>query len=137
MTYCAFLAQQWEECPSEQQESCEISPEAGFNGGPCRCRAVADVAFAEARTKELTEYIVITAQVVGNPDQGFRIAHYWDGERWSGRTVAIAHGWRTRESDDFNIGVVFDGKLASIDWMEEVVDNDPALLSAVAEEIGL
>lgn len=27
-----------ESCPSEQQESCEISPEAGLNGGPCRCR---------------------------------------------------------------------------------------------------
>ena len=83
------------------------------------------------------EYIVLSSQVVGSMERGFDISYDFDGERFKSRQAAIRHGLKTRGSDDFNIGVLQDGRLSSIDWMHEVVDNGPDVLTSVAEQLGL
>lgn len=83
------------------------------------------------------EYIVLCAQVVGNPERGYDIVHNFDGERFTTRKAAIAHGFEIRGSDDFNIGVLQDGVLSSLDWMHETVDNEPDELARIAAQLDL
>lgn len=82
-----------------------------------------------------TEYIVICGQATGGGP--FRIEYSTDGERFPNRARAITHGFTKGRLDDFNIGVLEDGKLVSIDWMEETVEEIPAYLAVVSEQLGL
>lgn len=83
------------------------------------------------------EFVVLCGQVVGNMSDGFEVVYNFDGERFTSRKKAIRHGFKIRESDDFNIGVLDGGKLVSLDWMEKVVDTDPKLLLDIQEQIGI
>lgn len=82
----------------------------------------------------MATYIVLSGQVVGNPDSGYRVAYGWDGRRFRKREKAIKHGLRERGSDDFNIGVLEQGRLVQLDWMDEPVDTDPRVLRDIAAE---
>lgn len=53
------------------------------------------------------------------------------------REGAIEEGYQSRNSDDFNVGVVVDGKLVSLDWMDKVVEDSPEMMLNVSEQIGL
>jgi hypothetical protein len=84
------------------------------------------------------KYIVITAQAVGGSTAPARIEHYWDGRVFSERQEAVSHGFKTRGSDDFNIGMVNKaGSLHSIWWMDEDLHEPPETLRAISQEIGL
>lgn len=87
--------------------------------------------------RALTEYIVLCGQIVGNSDCGFETIYGFNGERFATREKAISEGFKIWESDDFNVGVVKDGKLVSLDWMEEKCDDDPTLMAEIAEKICL
>ena len=54
-----------------------------------------------------------------------------DGMMFRRRRAAIGHGFISVGSDDFNIGRLIDGKLVSLDWMEETVETDPEILADV------
>ena len=58
-------------------------------------------------------FIVLIGRVVGNEDTGFDIVTYWDGRQFGAKPDAVSHGFRLAESDDFQIGVVEGGRLAS------------------------
>ncbi len=63
---------------------------------------------------------------------------HWSGEKYAVRADAVSAGFREFGCDDFNVGVLDDsGRLISIDWMEEVVDNEPAVLAPVIAQLGL
>jgi hypothetical protein len=79
------------------------------------------------------EFIVLCGQIVGGGDIPFRTEYYTDQTKFADREKAIKHGLKVRGSDDFNIGVLDDGKLVSLDWMEKPVDTDPDLLSSIQE----
>ncbi len=83
-----------------------------------------------------TEYIALAGSMWCN-EAGHGIYYGWDGERFDTRKAAIKHGFTLDRSDDFNIGVLVDGKLTSLDWMDEVVENDPSLLAEIEGELGL
>jgi hypothetical protein len=83
-----------------------------------------------------TEYIALAGSMWCNTT-GSGVYYGWDGERFSTREAAIAHGFTLDRSDDFNIGVLQDGELVSLDWMDEVVENDPSTLADIEEELGL
>ena len=87
--------------------------------------------------RNLPEYIVLCGQIVGGNGRPFETIYGFDGERFHYRSQAITHGLRERGSDDFNIGVIKNGKLVSLDWMNEVGDTDPAILAPIAKQIGL
>ena len=76
-------------------------------------------------------YIVIFQQIVGSV---WQVAYSWDGEKFEDRKVAISHGLKTRGSDDFNIGVLKNGRLAQFCWMDEVLDFP---LAEIADQIGI
>lgn len=77
------------------------------------------------------QFIVLCGQVVGSDP--FTVEYGFDGERFDHRDAAIRHGFKKGRSDDFNIGVLRDGKLVSLDWMENTVDADPSTLAHVSE----
>ena len=83
------------------------------------------------------QFIVLCGQVVGGGAMPFEINYSFDGKRFAFRRDAITHGLKIRGSDDFNIGVLNDGRLVSLDWMEDVVDAEPSVIAEVAQSIGL
>jgi len=89
-----------------------------------------------ARPVMQTEYIVICQSAWCNAN-GFGIDYTWDGERFSTRKQAIRHGFKLRESDDFNIGVVTGKRLVSFDWMERPVGEDDLTIATIAQAIDL
>lgn len=82
-------------------------------------------------------YIVIIGHAVGNERDGFRITHEWDGRWFALMAPAVSHGFELAESDDFNIGVVENGRLAGLLWMDERIDATPESLAEIGTEIGL
>lgn len=83
------------------------------------------------------KYIVLCGQVVGSPGLPYTTEYGFDGKRFDDRQEAIGHGFDIRGSDDFNIGVLKAGKLVSMDWMDEAIDTDPAVLATIAAKAGL
>lgn len=82
-------------------------------------------------------FIVLTRQIVGTSLSDLRCETYWDGEFHAKRQAAKKAGWKERGSDDFNIGVVRDGRLVSVDWMDEPLGESADELAGIEEEIGL
>lgn len=82
------------------------------------------------------KFIVVCQSVVGNVE-GFTIDYAWNGEEFSSREEAIKQGFVIRESDDFNIAVLDDGRLTSFDWMDQVVEGEEDVLSEIADAIGI
>jgi hypothetical protein len=85
----------------------------------------------------MEKFITLCGSVVGGDSQPFEMVYGWNGNQYDTREEAIATGFLERNSDDFNVGVVLEGKLVSLDWMSKPVDTDPALLAKIATQIGL
>lgn len=83
------------------------------------------------------DYIVITSQAEDGGSTGFSIIHYWDARTFTHKSDAVSHGFRSRGSDDFNIGVVRNGRLLSVWWMDHQVSEPQDALTAIGQEIGL
>ncbi|ENZ7824045.1 antitoxin [Klebsiella pneumoniae] len=81
-------------------------------------------------------YIVILQYLWCN-ETGVGIEYTSDCIKFDKRDKAIRHGFKLRESDDFNIGVIEGGKLISFDWMDKPVGESEDTLAQIAELIGL
>jgi hypothetical protein len=82
-------------------------------------------------------YVLITSNVVGN-EHRLDIAYYLAPGRYASLSAAKKAGFRTlHRSDDFNMGVVRDGRLVAILWMNQIVDDEPDVVERIAEEVGL
>lgn len=82
------------------------------------------------------EYIVIEQSIVGNQEHGFECLYGWDGVRHATHQDAVRAGWRSRESDDFNIGIVEGNELVDFLWMDQPM-NDPEGMTECAKQNGL
>lgn len=80
-------------------------------------------------------WIVICQQCVGNMQDGFGISYDWDGERFSTKRAAIKHGWKIRESDDFNVCSLENNALTGFFWMDEDM-NDHEGAAEICEQHG-
>lgn len=85
---------------------------------------------------ETTKYIVIQCSAWCNQTEA-GLNYSSDLEEFERRDKAIKHGLKIQESDDFNIGVVTNGKLVSLDWMAKPLDESEETLAEIAKEIGL
>lgn len=87
--------------------------------------------------KDEIRYIVILAQIVtmGEFGKQFSIAYDWDEESFTTHKEAIKHGFKTRGSDDFNIGKIINDNLLGFYWMNKLLQNYN--LKEIAEQIGL
>lgn len=81
-------------------------------------------------------YIVILQYLWCN-ETGVGIEYTSDCIKFDKRDMAIKHGFKLRESDDFNIGVIEGCKLISFDWMGKPVGESEETLAQIAELIGL
>lgn len=63
--------------------------------------------------------------------------HYQALAKSTSHTFAMHQGFAHAGSDDFNIGVLRKGHLVALLWMRRVVDDDPAVLAGIAEQLGL
>lgn len=84
----------------------------------------------------MDKFIVIVGRAWCN-SEGVGIHYSSDLVMHETRGIAVYEGTGQVESDDFSIGVIHDGKLVSLDWMDEVVESDPAILIEIAEQICL
>ena len=85
----------------------------------------------------MTAYIVIIGRAVGNERDGFRIGYDWDLRQFAVKSQAVSHGFELAGSDDFNVGVIENGRLASLWWMDQRIDETPESLAEIGAEIGL
>lgn len=83
----------------------------------------------------IEQFVVVCQNVVGRDH--YEIAYSCDGKVFHDREDAIAHGFTKGRSDDFNVGVLRNGRLVSLDWMQQSVDTDPALMATIAGQIGI
>jgi hypothetical protein len=81
------------------------------------------------------KYIVICAQVVGSGP--FHTEYASDGKKFAERADAISHGFTLGRSDDFNIGVLRNDALISLDWMDQFVDSGAGVLAKIAAQVSL
>lgn len=80
-------------------------------------------------------YIVICQQIVGGDGVRIETAYSWDGKFFPRTDLARSHGFKIRQSDDFNIGVVdAKGRLIEFRWMHKPLRCP---LGEIANEIGL
>ena len=82
-------------------------------------------------------FITIIGRAVGNDRDGFRIAHDWDRRTFATKPEAVTNGFEATGSDDFNVGVVKDGRLMSVWWMDNQIQDQPGEIEAIGREIGL
>ena len=85
---------------------------------------------------DTTKYIVILRSGWCN-ETGHGLNCSSDLEGFDKRDKAIKHGFKVQGSDDFNIGVVTNGKLVSLDWMDKSLNESEETLAEIAEQIGL
>lgn len=70
----------------------------------------------------MPRYIVICQQIVCGPHTPIETVYGWNGEFYPHLNTAKRAGWKIRDSDDFNIGVVDKaGKLTAFTWMGEPI----------------
>ncbi|AXD42544.1 antitoxin [Salmonella enterica] len=80
-------------------------------------------------------YIVIQQYLWCN-ESGHGIEYASDCVEFDKRDKAIKHGFKQQGSDDFNIGVIENGRLVSFDWMDKPVGENPEILAEIADSIG-
>lgn len=81
--------------------------------------------------------MTIISQAEGDDRDGFRITHYTDGHQFATKGEAVSRGFELAASDDFNIGQISAGRLASLWWMDDRLDLTDADLAEVGRDIGL
>lgn len=82
-------------------------------------------------------FVTIISQAEGSDRDGFRITHYSDCRQFGSKAEAVSRGFELAASDDFNVGVVSNGRLASLWWMDDRLDLLPEDLAEVGRDIGL
>ncbi|EBY7517557.1 antitoxin [Salmonella enterica subsp. enterica serovar Richmond] len=80
-------------------------------------------------------YIVIQQYLWCN-ESGYGIEYASDCVEFDKLDQAIKHGLKQQGSDDFNIGVIENGRLVSFDWMDKPVGESPEILAEIADAIG-
>ena len=83
----------------------------------------------------MPKYIVIQQYLWCN-ENGGGIEYCSDFEEFDRRDKAIKRGFKTQGSDDFNIGVIENGRLISFDWMAKPVSESEESLKEIAEALG-
>ncbi|ELX9578617.1 antitoxin [Escherichia coli] len=84
----------------------------------------------------MSKFIVIHQRLWCN-ERGHGIEYSSDFEEFSTRHEAIKHGLKITDSDDFNIGVIEDGRLVSFDWMDKPVGESQETVKEIAEALDL
>ncbi|HDS3404983.1 TPA: antitoxin [Citrobacter freundii] len=88
----------------------------------------------------MQKFIIIQQHAWSN-DHGYGIGYSSDLEKFDSREKAISHGFEVAGCDDFNIGVIDDERLMSLDWMEKPVGNGKVVsvekLQIISDAIGL
>lgn len=81
-------------------------------------------------------YRALFGDFFGNPTSGYRHEHWWLDDLRTTWRDARRDGFRAQGSDDFNIGVIRDGELIAVLWMDEVVDDEPEVLADIVASAG-
>ena len=81
------------------------------------------------------KFIVICAQVAGSGPSSTE--YYWDGRKFSRYSDAVSHGFEIRDSADFNIAGIRNGRITELMWVGGQFDNDEGTLMKISRQIGL
>ncbi|HII4522714.1 TPA: hypothetical protein ACY4UA_004228 [Yersinia enterocolitica] len=99
-------------------------------------KAIRDAGFLVDGEHAPVKYIVILQSAWCN-DSGSGISYDSDLVEFDKRDTAIKWGFRLRDSDDFNIGVLTNGVLTSFDWMAKPLAETKDSLARIASGIGI
>lgn len=94
------------------------------------------VGYNQVLSADYVRYVVITRRAL-TVDEKFKLAAFSDMVEFASKIEAIDHGEKLVGSDDFNIGVLNEGKLVSLDWYNDVVTADRKELDAISEDLGI
>lgn len=75
-------------------------------------------------------YAAVRSYPQGNPDTGYYWSHWWDSHEMTTLAAAKREGFKSADSDDFNILAIRGGAIVAVLWMAEVIDTDPDVLAA-------
>lgn len=81
-------------------------------------------------------WIVVVGRAWMNPT-GHGMNYYWHGEVFTDKALAVSHGFVMADSDDFNLGRVEDGRLVSLWWMDNNLDESAEVLAEIERQISL
>ena len=84
----------------------------------------------------MQKFIVIQQRLWCN-ESGHGINYSSDLDTFDTRKEAIKNGFQITESDDFNIGIIENGRLVSFDWMDKPVGESQETLNEISDAIGL
>jgi len=82
------------------------------------------------------QYVVIAATIIGTLEK-YEHSYDSDGVTYPNRADAIVAGYHLRGSDDFNIGIIRDGRLVELAWMNKRIDEEPAVLAEMSRQLGI
>ena len=83
------------------------------------------------------QYRAAAGQFVGNPESGYSCEYQIASQAHPNLGYAISGGFDMVECDDFNVVAIRDGKVAAILWMTEIIDEEPEVLRAMADRLGI
>lgn len=84
------------------------------------------------------KYIVVCQQVIKSPNSSkWEIDYNWDGEKFDTLNEAKSHGFKIRESDDFNIARIKGKKVVAFYWMDKEFEKGDYDLNAISRAISL
>lgn len=95
-----------------------------------------EVGYEQVLTADYVRYIVITQRAL-TIDGTAKLAAFSDLAEFYTKIEAIDHGEKLVNCDDFNIGVISQGKLVSLDWYNDVVTANRKELDKIAEDLGI
>lgn len=84
----------------------------------------------------MKKFIIIHCHAICN-EFGSSIGHSSDLVQYDTKAEAVNIGYKQADSDDFNVGVLDDGFLVSLDWMGKVVTDRPQDMVRISENLGL
>lgn len=88
------------------------------------------------KKRSADRYRAVFGDFQGNPTHGYTHEYWWLGDLRETWSEATRDGFRAQDSDDFNIGVVRSGQLVALLWMDEVVDDEEAVMAQVVASAG-
>jgi hypothetical protein len=83
------------------------------------------------------QFTVITCRAFCSNGDPISLEYFSDSERFPDREMAVRHGFKTVGCDDFNVGVIDDGHLSDLLWMDKSIGEEPDILAKIAWEVGL
>lgn len=81
------------------------------------------------------KWIVVVCRIWTTSNGVHEFANNWDGKAFLKKENAVKHGFKTCDSDDFNLALISGKKILSFWWMDKKFEKEDCDLKAIEKEI--